>query len=78
VTNALDRDGRWVLLATAVFRALLFQEGVFVLVAGGFVWRLFTKDLPAVSSPRTVAYFACVIAFLGVVLRFVPGHGFTR
>jgi len=57
---------------------LLFQEGVFVLLAGGFVWRLFTKDLPAVASPRTVAYFACVIAFLGIVLRFVPGHGFTR
>ena len=77
-TNALDRNGRWVLLASAVFLSLLFQEGVFVLLAGGFVWRLFTKDLPAVSSPRTVAYFACVIAFLGVVLRFVPGHGFTR
>jgi len=77
-TNALDRTGRWVLLASAVFLALIFQEGVFVLVAGGFVWRLFTKDLPAVSSPRTVAYFACVIAFLGVVLRFVPGHGFSR
>ena len=77
-TNALDRNGRWVLLASAVFLALIFQEGVFVLVAGGFVWRLFTKDLPAVSSPRTAAYFACVIAFLGVVLRFVPGHGFTR
>ena len=77
-TNALDRNGRWVLLASTVFLALLFQEGVFVLVAGGFVWRLFTKDLPAVSSPRTVAYFACVIAFLGVVLRFVLGHGFSR
>ena len=77
-TNALDRNGRWVLLASTVFLALIFQEGVFVLVAGGFVWRLFTKDLPAVSSPRTVAYFAGVIAFLGVVLRFVPGHGFTR
>jgi len=58
--------------------ALIFQESAFLLVAGGFLWRLFTKDLPAVSSPRTVAYFACVMAFLGVVLRFVPGHGFTR
>jgi Zn-dependent protease len=77
-TNALDRNGRWVLLASTVFLALIFQEGVFVLVAAGFVWRLLTKDLPAVSSPRTVAYFASVIAFLGVVLRFVPGHGFTR
>jgi Zn-dependent protease len=77
-TNALDRNGRFILLGAAVFLAFLFQEGAFVLVAGGFVWRLFTKDLPAVSSPRTVAYFTCVLAFLGAVLRAVPGHGFTR
>jgi Zn-dependent protease len=77
-TNALDRNGRWILLGSAVFLALIFQEGVFILVAGGFVWRLFTKDLPAVSSPRTAAYFACVMAFLGAVLRFVPGQGFSR
>jgi Zn-dependent protease len=77
-TNALDRNGRRILLGSAVFLALIFQEGVFILVAGGFVWRLFTKDLPAVSSPRTAAYFACVMAFLGAVLRFVPGQGFSR
>jgi Zn-dependent protease len=77
-TNALDRNGRRILLGSAVFLALIFQEGVFILVAGGFVWRLFTKDLPAVSSPRTAAYFAYVMAFLGAVLRFVPGQGFSR
>jgi Zn-dependent protease len=77
-TNALDRNARWILLGAAVFLALIFQEGVFLLVAGGFAWRLFTKDLPRVSSPRTAAYFACVMAFLGVVLRVVPGHGFSR
>lgn len=76
--NALDRNGRSILLGSAVFLAFVFQEGAFVLVAGGFLWRLFTKDLPAVSSPRTVAYFACVLTFLGAVLRAVPGHGFTR
>lgn len=77
-TNALDRNSRWILLASALFLALIFQEGAFLLVAGGFLWRLFTKDLPAVSSPRTVAYFAFVMVFLGVVLRAVPGHGFSR
>jgi Zn-dependent protease len=76
--NALDRNGRSILLGSAVFLALVFQEGAFVLVAGGFLWRHFTKDMPAVSSPRTVAYFACVLTFLGAVLRAVPGHGFTR
>jgi Zn-dependent protease len=76
--NALDRNGRWILLGSAVFLAFVFQEGVFLFIAGGFVWRLFTKDLPAVSSPRTVALFVSVMGLLGVVLRTVPGHGFSR
>ena len=77
-TNALDRNGRWIMFATAVFLAFIFQEGVYLFVAGGFIWRLFTKDLPAVSSPRTVAYFVSVMALLGCALRLVPGHGFSR
>ncbi len=77
-TNALDRNGRWILLAAAVLCALVFQESVFLLVAVGFIWRLFTKDLPPVASQRTVAYFICILGFLGAVLRTVPGHGFSR
>jgi len=77
-TNALDRNGRWILLAAAVLCALVFQESVFLFVAAGFLWRLFTKDLPPVASPRTVTYFICILGFLGVVLRTVPGHGFSR
>jgi Zn-dependent protease len=74
--NALDRNGRWAILASAVLFALFFQESAFFLVAAGAAWRLFTKDLPALASYRTAAYYACVMAFLGVVLRCVPGHGF--
>ena len=77
-TNALDRNGRWILLGSAIFLSFIFQEGVFLLIAGGFVWRLFSKDLPAVASPRTAAYFVGVMALLGIVLRTVPGHGFSR
>jgi Zn-dependent protease len=77
-TNALDRNGRWILLAAAVLCALLFQESVFLLVAVGFIWRLFTRDLPPVASQITVAYFICILGFLGAVLRTVPGHGFSR
>jgi Zn-dependent protease len=76
--NALDRSGRWILLAAALLCALLFQESVFLIVAAGFIWRLFTKDLAPVASPRTVTYFICVLGFLGAVLRTVPGHGFSR
>ncbi len=77
-TSALDRNERWIMFGSALFLALILQEGAFLLVAGGFVWRLFTKDLPAVSCPQTVAYFAALLAFLGVVLRLVPGHGFAQ
>jgi len=77
-TGALDRNGRWVVLASATLLALLFQELPFYLIAAGFIWRLFTKDLPALASPRTAAYFSVVAAGLGVVLHLVPGHGFSR
>jgi Zn-dependent protease len=77
-TNALDRNGRWLLLAAAVLCALVFREGVFLLVAAGFIWRLFTRDLPPVASQRTVAYFIGILGLLGAVLRTVPGHGFSR
>jgi Zn-dependent protease len=77
-TKALDRNARFFLVVIAVVLALLFHEGVFVLIAGGFVWRLFTRDLPAVPSSRTLTYFAGILIFLGLVLRSVPGHGFAR
>jgi Zn-dependent protease len=77
-TNALDRNGRWILLVAAVLCALVFQESVFLLVAAGFVWRLFTKDWPPLASLRTVVYFICIMGFLGAVLLTVPGHGFSR
>ena len=75
-TNALDRLGRWVLLAAAVVFAAFFQEGAFLLIAGGAAWRLFTKDLPALPSYRTTAFYVAVMGFLGIVLRLVPGQGF--
>jgi Zn-dependent protease len=74
--NALDRNCRWAILVSAALCALFFQEGAFLLVALGAVWRLFTKDLPVVPSYRTAAYFIVVMAFLGLVLSSVPGHGF--
>jgi len=74
--NALDRNGRGAILASAVLFALFFQENAFFLVAAGAAWRLFTKDLPFLPSYRIAAYYVCVMAFLGIVLRCVPGHGF--
>jgi Zn-dependent protease len=75
--NALDRSGRWAILASAILFALLFQEAPFLFVAGGAAWRLFTKDMAPVGSFRTAAYFIGIMCFLGLVLRSVPGHGFS-
>jgi Zn-dependent protease len=76
-TNALDRPGRWTILASAILCAFFFEEGAFVLVAIGAAWRLLTKDVPPVPSYRTAAYFIGIMCFLGLVLRSVPGHGFS-
>src|SRR5262249_33144765 len=73
--NALDRNCRWAILSGASLCALFFQEGAFLFVALGAVWRLFTKDLPPVPSYRTAAYFIVIMSFLGLVLRSVPFHG---
>jgi Zn-dependent protease len=74
--NALDRNCRFAILASAALCALFFKESAFLLVALGVVWRLFTKDLPAVPSYRTAAYFIVIMGFLGLVLSSVPGRGF--
>jgi len=46
-TNALDRNGRWSLLAAAVLCALVFQESVFLFVAAGFYMVAFYQRLAA-------------------------------
>lgn len=74
--NALDRTGRGAILASALLCALFFQEAAFLFLAGGAAWRLFTRDIPPVTSIRTAVYFIGLMCFLGMVLRFVPGHGF--
>jgi hypothetical protein len=57
---------------------LLLGENVFLLVALGAGWRLFTKDMPANSSMRTLIYFICVLTALGFLMRLTPGQGFGR
>jgi len=76
-TNALDRNGRWALLVSAVLFALFFEESAFWLVAAGAAWRLFSKDLPPLASFRTATLYVGIMGLLGIVLRFVPGQGFS-
>lgn len=73
---ALSKNERIVLLMACLLVWLIAGEGVFFLVSAGIVWRLFTKDMPAQSSHVATAYYAVVLACLGALLRFLPGHGF--
>ena len=75
---ALSKLERLVLLTASLALWLLLRENVFLLVALGAGWRMFTKDLPARPSPPTAAYFLAVLTALGLVMRLMPGQGFGR
>jgi Zn-dependent protease len=73
--GALDRSDRIVLLSLSVVLWLLLGEAVFMLVAAGAIYRLFTKDLAPAPSRMTMAYMGAVLVALGVVMRLMPGEG---
>ncbi len=76
--NALSKAERFVLLASCLALWAITSNGLFFLVAGGVTYRLFTKDLPPMSSPKIAAYYIFVLAALGSVLYMVPSQGFGR
>jgi Zn-dependent protease len=73
---ALNKTGRIILLTAAIALWLILGEGIFFLVAAGATYRLFTKDLSDQSNRIATAYYVAVLACLGIVLHFAPGHGF--
>jgi Zn-dependent protease len=73
---ALGKSERVVLLTVAVLLWLALGESVFLLVAAGAGYRLFTKDVVPTPSRPMAAYFIAVLILLGLILRGVPGHGF--
>jgi hypothetical protein len=50
---------------------------MFLLIALGVGWRLFTKDLPEKSSHWIALYFAAVLVVLAALLWILPGEGFS-
>jgi hypothetical protein len=61
--------------AMLLCRSILFAC-LFLLIAGGAIWRLFTRDYPALPSFRTAAYYVALLLSLGLILRSVPGELF--
>jgi len=75
---ALRKPQRLLLLTAALALWALLANNIFLLVAIGAAWRLFTKDLPSQSSTRTLVYFVAVMSLLGVVIWLMPSQGFPR
>jgi Zn-dependent protease len=69
---ALNKTERIVLSATAVLLAALFAQPVFLLVAAGAGYRVFSKDMPAAPSHAVTAYYLVVLAALGCIIKLAP------
>jgi Zn-dependent protease len=70
--SALAAPDRAALFALTLAIWLSTGEGIFVLVALGLAWRLYTKDKPQQSDWSTWAYYAALLIALGVILHVAP------
>ena len=71
-TYALNRMQRWLILATSLIFFGLLQEGVYLLIALGMGWRLWTGDYPEKPSSKTLVQFVLLLFVLGVVAYLFP------
>jgi Zn-dependent protease len=69
---ALNKTERIVLSAAAVLFAALLGQPVFLLVAAGAGYRVFSKDIPAAPSHAATAYYLMVLATLGCIIKLAP------
>jgi Zn-dependent protease len=69
---ALSRNERILLAATAVLLAAGFGQPVFLLVAAGAAYRVFTKDSPAAPSQAVTAYYVLLLTALGLLMALAP------
>jgi Zn-dependent protease len=69
---ALNRNQRIVLSAAAVLMAAYFSQPLFLLVAAGAAYRLFTKDIPQAPSHAATVYYLIVLTALGYLIALAP------
>jgi Zn-dependent protease len=70
--HALSRIQRALLLAACVVFFAMTHQGVFLVVAAGMVYRLFTNDLPTEPSTRTMVFYMVLLFALGALLKVIP------
>ncbi len=69
---ALDKTERIVLSAGAVLIAAGFGQPVFLLVAAGASYRLFTRDAPSEPNHDVAVYYLLVLAALAYLMGLAP------
>ena len=69
---ALSRNERIVLAGTALVLAAGFGQPVFLLVAAGAAWRVFTKDAALAPNPAVTAYYVLLLTALGLLMALAP------
>ncbi len=72
---ALSKPERFLLLALCVAIWFASNENIFLAVAAGAGWRLFTKDAPEHSEPGITAYFIAVLTGLAVIMWLMHQRG---
>lgn len=75
--SALAKSERYIIVVVTIALFAVLHEGIFLLVAAGAIYRLFTKDLPPEPSRSTTLYYVAVLVLLGLVMWQMPGHGLT-
>jgi Zn-dependent protease len=70
--NALAKLERTILLAITLIFWLAAGQGIFFLVAAGFTYRLFTRDMPPRPSRSTLIYYLTLLAAYAALLRLLP------
>lgn len=77
-TNALSRLQRVLLLATCIVFFVMGHEMVFLLVAAGMTYRLFTHDIPTQPSTRTMIFYTTLLFALAALLKIIPFQPIPR
>ncbi len=75
---ALSKPERFLLLALCVAIWFASKENIFLAVAAGAGWRLFTKDAPEHSEPGITAYFIAVLTGLAVIMWLMHQRGLVH
>jgi Zn-dependent protease len=71
-TYALNRMQRWLVLATALIFFGLLGQWMFLAIACGMAYRIYTGGYPEKPSSKTMVQFVLLLFALGVVVYLFP------